>query len=106
MLVQIKAEKQGRNLLTEKYAYMMQDTCPEEYQKIIRECAEESARYERNQWKIRESISRQRVEANGCIVTQLSPEEKQRFQQAVMPLYEKYCAEYVDIIDEIVAEGR
>ncbi len=61
----------------------------EEYQKIIRECAEESARYERNQWKIRESISRQRVEANGCIVTQLSPEEKQRFQQAVMPLYEK-----------------
>jgi TRAP-type C4-dicarboxylate transport system substrate-binding protein len=79
---------------------------PEEYQKIIRECAEESARYERNQWKIRESISRQRVEANGCIVTQLSPEEKQRFQQAVMPLYEKYCAEYVDIIDEIVAEGR
>ena len=78
---------------------------PEEYQKIIRECAEESARYERNQWKIRESISRQRVEANGCIVTQLSSEEKQRFQQAVMPLYEKYCAEYVDIIDEIVAEG-
>ena len=61
---------------------------PEEYQKIIRECAEESARYERNQWKIRESISRQRVEANGCIVTQLSPEEKQRFQQAVM-LYMK-----------------
>lgn len=79
---------------------------PEEYQKIIQECAEESARYERNQWKIRESISRQRVEANGCIVTQLSSEEKQRFQQAVMPLYEKYCAEYVDIIDEIVAEGR
>ena len=29
-----QAEKQGRNLLTEKYAYMMQDTCPEEYQKI------------------------------------------------------------------------
>ena len=39
------------------------------------------------------------------MITQLSPEEKLRFQQAVMPLYEKYCAEYVDIIDEIVAEG-
>ncbi|WP_182436814.1 DUF4125 family protein [Clostridium sp. OF09-36] len=32
-----QAEKQGRNLLTEKYAYMMQDTCPEEYQKIEKE---------------------------------------------------------------------
>lgn len=31
------AEAQGRNLLTEKYAYMMQDTCPEEYQKIAKE---------------------------------------------------------------------
>lgn len=45
------------------------------------------------------------VETKGCVITQLSPEEKLRFQQAVMPLYEKYCAEYVDIIDEIVAEG-
>ena len=78
---------------------------PEEYREIIRECAQESAWYERSQWKARESISRQRVETKGCVITQLSPEEKLRFQQAVMPLYEKYCAEYVDIIDEIVAEG-
>ncbi len=79
---------------------------PEEYREIIRECARESAKYERSQWKARESVSRQRVETEGCVITQLSPEEKQRFQQAVMPLYEKYCADYVDVIDQIVAEGR
>lgn len=28
------AKSENRNLLTEKYAYMMQDTCPQEYQKI------------------------------------------------------------------------
>ena len=27
-------------------------------------------------------------------------------QAAVMPMYGKYCSDYVDMIDRIVAEGR
>ena len=37
---------------------------------------------------------------------ELSKEEKSRFQAAVMPMYGKYCSDYVDMIDRIVAEGR
>ena len=40
------------------------------------------------------------------MVTELSAEEKGRFQEAVSPMYELYCAEYVDIIDQIVAAGK
>ena len=77
-----------------------------EYREIIRECARESAEDERALWKEREKISEERVREAGCIVTELSAQEKARFQAAVMPLYEEYCADYMDIIDAIVAAGR
>lgn len=38
-------------------------------------------------------------------MTELSPEEKARFQEAAAPMYEKYCSEYVDIIDAIMEAG-
>lgn len=79
---------------------------PEEYRTIIRDCAGESARYERRLWKERERVSEERVREEGCIITELSTEEKLRFQERVMPLYEEYCSDYVDIIDRIVAAGR
>lgn len=78
----------------------------EEDQGIIRECAQESARYERKLWAEREKISEDKVRAAGCEVIVLSPEEKARFQEAVTPMYGKFCADYVDIIDEIVAAGK
>ena len=77
-----------------------------EYQEIIRACAQESAVYERQLWQEREKVSEEKIRQAGCVVTELSPEEKARFQEAVSPLYEIYCAEYVDIIDKIVAAGK
>lgn len=77
-----------------------------EYQQIIRECAQESARYERRLWKKRSEASAEKVRAAGCEVTTLTPEEKQRFQEAVTPIYGEFCGDYVDLIDEIVAVGR
>lgn len=77
-----------------------------EYQKIIRECAEESALYERRLWVEREQSSEEKVRKEGCTLTELPPEEKARFQEAVLPMYEKYCSEYMDIIDAIIAVGK
>lgn len=77
-----------------------------EYQNIIRECAQESARYERQLWRERSEASEKKMRDAGCEVILLTPEEKQRFQEAVTPLYEEFCGDYVDVIDEIVAAGR
>ena len=77
-----------------------------EDQEMIRTCAQESARYERELWAEREKTSENKVRAAGCEVIELPPEEKARFQEAVIPMYGKFCADYVDIIDEIVAAGK
>ena len=82
------------------------DKLSPEYQEIILECARESALYERKLWAEREKVSEKKVRDAGCVVTELSAEEKGRFQEAVSPMYELYCAEYVDIIDQIVAAGK
>lgn len=76
---------------------------PEEYRKIIRQCAMESAEYERKLWIEREKTSEERVRKAGCVVTELPDEEKARFRKAAEPMYEKYCSDYVDIIKAIMA---
>lgn len=78
----------------------------QEDQEIIRTCAQESARYERELWADREKTSENKVRAAGCEVIELPPEEKAKFREAVIPMYGKFCADYVDIIDEIVAAGK
>lgn len=77
-----------------------------EYQEIIRECAQESSRYERELWVAREKTSEEQVRKAGCTLTELSPEEKMSFQEAMVPVYEKYCMDYMDIIEAIVAAGK
>lgn len=82
------------------------DKLSEEDQTMIRECAQESAKYERKLWEQREKASEEKVRAAGCEIVELTPEEKAEFQEAVTPMYEKFCSEYVDIIDAIVAAGK
>lgn len=76
------------------------------YQQIIRECAKESAEYERELWKKRSERSEQLIREAGCEVVDLTPEEKERFQEAVTPIYNEFCGDDVDLIDAIVAAGR
>lgn len=82
------------------------DKLTEEQQQIILECAIESALYERQLWAEREVASREEAISDGVEIVELSADEKQRFQDAMMGVYEKYCGDYMDIIDQIIAVGK
>lgn len=68
---------------------------------IIMACAEESARYERQLWEIREQKVREQLIKAGCIVTELSPSEQVRFRAAVMTVYQMFCSQYIDVVNRI-----
>lgn len=78
----------------------------EEDQQMILDCAKESALYERKLWKERESESEAKAIEQGVEVVELSAEEKKRFQEAVTGIYEKYCADQMDIIEKIIEENK
>lgn len=75
-------------------------------QSVIKQCAKESALYERELWAEREKLSEERVKAVGSEIIKLSAKEKAEFQKAVSPVYEKFCAEFMDIVDAIIAAGK
>lgn len=77
----------------------------EEDQEILRSCAKESAVYERELWKEHEARAREKVVSRGCEIISLTPEEKRKFRDAVAPLYEEYCGDYMDLIRMIQEEG-
>ena len=76
----------------------------DEYVEIVLQCAAESAQYERELWKEREARSETVVRESGCIVTELSEEEKTRFQEAVAPIYEEFSGESAELIRRIQEE--
>ena len=73
-----------------------------EEQQIILECARESAIYQRKLWTAREEKSKELAIAGGTEVIALSGTEKEKFKEAVEPLYERYCGQYMDLIHEII----
>lgn len=85
--------------------YTWEKLSPED-QEIILECAKESALYERKLWTQRSEASQRRVRSAGCVVVELSDEEKARFQAAMMPVYQRFCADYMDVIERIVEAGE
>ncbi len=72
--------------------------------KIIERCAVESAEYERRVWNERVERSRETALKNGVKVTSLDKNEIKRFREKVQPIYEKYCSDYMDILEKIIAE--
>ena len=74
---------------------------PEEYREIILECARESALYQRNLWVRNDIFARATVIDSGCEVIFLTSDQKKEFRDAVAPLYEKHCADHLDLIQNI-----
>jgi tripartite ATP-independent transporter DctP family solute receptor len=73
----------------------------EDHMKVIAQSAADAGHYERYLWKIYEEKSRQRALNQGVTVISLSEEEKGKFRDAVSPLYEKYCGDYMDLVNQI-----
>lgn len=74
----------------------------EDDQEIIMECAKESALYERELWEMRVAESRSVALKSGTVITSISPDDKELFREKMTPVYEKYCSEHMDIIEEIL----
>ena len=77
-----------------------------EDREILLRCAKESAAYEREMWKRQQEEAERAVRESGCTVTELSAEEKEAFYRCVEPVYDKYCAEYMDIVEKIRKIGE
>ena len=76
----------------------------EDYIRIIKECAKESAEYERELWLETEQQAKEQVKNRGCVITELTKEQLEEFRIAVQPLYESYSEEEKEIIIRIQKE--
>ena len=74
----------------------------EEDRSILLQCAAESAEYEREMWKERVEESRRTALENGVEVTTMSASETEKIRNLMQPIYEKYCGEYMDILNKIM----
>ena len=72
-----------------------------EDQALIKQFAKEAQAEQRALWQAKEKESLAEMLANGVIVTEVSAEEKQRFQDAMKPVYETHAADLVELIGRI-----
>jgi tripartite ATP-independent transporter DctP family solute receptor len=90
-------------LLASKAA--MAELSPEDVA-IIRECAVAVQQYEIDEWAKREAKSEQIVRDAGTTVIQLTPEAREEFANAMLPLYDEFGAEWMDLINQIKDMGK
>ncbi|WRS28510.1 TRAP transporter substrate-binding protein [Oscillospiraceae bacterium MB08-C2-2] len=77
----------------------------DEDMEIIRECAKESALFQRQEWGKRTERSKKICYENGVEVILPKAEDIALMQELCRPLYEKYAADYMDIVEQIFAMG-
>ena len=80
------------------------DALPEEYRQTLQACARASRSMSASSGAQEETAARKAALAGGCQELPLPEEEMQNFRQLVQPLYRKYCADYLPLVEEIQAE--
>lgn len=71
---------------------------------ILKECAAESAMYERQLWEEQEKNAKRTAVKKGAVVYELPDAERRLFREAMSDIYVKYCGDYMDIIEKISEE--
>ena len=72
-----------------------------EDQTLIKEAAVESSIYERRIWEEKEKLYEDELVDKGIEINTLSVDERADFKRILKPLYEKYCRDYMDLIERI-----
>lgn len=76
---------------------------PEKDVEIIKSCAQEVQEYEIHQNIEKQKSAEEKVRKAGTTVIELPPSEIQKFKDATLPVYDKYAADYKDLIEKIKA---
>ena len=77
------------------------DSLSSDDQKLIRECAIESAEFEKGEFEKREQLAQENLAKNGVVVINLTPEVKEEFVEAMKSVYDEYGANIQDLITAI-----
>jgi tripartite ATP-independent transporter DctP family solute receptor len=77
------------------------DSLSKDEQADVKKFAREAQLDERKLWKVYEQKALDKAKAAGITITQVSPEEKKKFQAAVKPVWDKYGPKYAAMIKRI-----
>jgi tripartite ATP-independent transporter DctP family solute receptor len=79
------------------------ETLSAEDQELIGKLAKEAQQEQRELWMAKEQESLDDMKAHGVEIVEVSAEEKQRFQDAMKPVWDKYGAQHADMLERIQA---
>jgi tripartite ATP-independent transporter DctP family solute receptor len=77
------------------------DKLSPEDQEIIKKAAKDSVEYQKKLWAEKVEVSRKKVEAAGCTITEVA--DNSAWQAAVQPMYDELSAELQAVVEEIRA---
>lgn len=78
----------------------------EEDRAIVYQAAKDTQEYEIAEWAKKEASSEEIVRAAGTTVVELSPEARAEFEAAMLPLYDEFGSEWMDLINQIKEIGK
>ena len=78
----------------------------EEDKALIFECATAVQEFEINEWAKKEKSSEEIVRAAGTTVIELTPEARAEFEEKMLPLYEEFGSQWMDLINQIKDMGK